>query len=108
MNDEDDSDNMWHTGLHARLDTSFPKKCTNCGRIFGTAEQYFTETIDISEQDRGLKSFVDDIYGFSKVFLRSAGNTAGHMWRFIRHTDDLFVGMYDPIGLPRQLSTLPI
>ena len=60
MSDEDDFDNMWHTGLHARLDSSFPKKCTNCGRIFGTAEQYFTETIGISEQDRGLKSFVDD------------------------------------------------
>lgn len=60
MSDADDVDDMWHTGLHARLDTSFPKKCTNCGRIFGTVEQYFTETIDISEQDRGLKSFVDD------------------------------------------------
>lgn len=57
---DDDLDNMWHTGLHARLDTSFPKKCANCGRIFRTAEQYFTETINISEQDRGLKTFVDD------------------------------------------------
>ena len=60
MSDEDDPDNMWHTGLNPRLDSSFPKKCANCGRIFGSAEQYFTETIDISEQDRGLKSFTDD------------------------------------------------
>jgi len=60
MSDNDDWDQMWHTGLRARLDTSFPKKCMTCGRIFETAEQYFTETSDISEQDRGLKPFVDD------------------------------------------------
>lgn len=60
MSNEDESDIMWHTGLHARLDTSFPKKCTNCGRTFETAEQYFTETMDISERDKGLKSFVDE------------------------------------------------
>lgn len=51
---------MWHTGLRARLDTSFPKKCTTCGRIFETAEQFFTETSDINDQDKGLKPFVDD------------------------------------------------
>lgn len=60
MSDEDGLDKMWHTGLHARLNTSFPKKCTNCGRIFANAEQYFSETIDMSHQDRGLKTFVDD------------------------------------------------
>ena len=60
MSDDDDLDITWHTGLHARLSSSFPKKCTNCGRIFETVEQYFNETIDISEQDRGFKSFVDD------------------------------------------------
>ena len=58
--DEDDWDDMWHTGLRAKLDTSFPKKCMTCGRIFETAEQYFTETVDISEQDKGLKTFVDE------------------------------------------------
>jgi ferredoxin len=60
MSSEDNEDEMWHTGLHARLDTSFPKKCMNCGRIFETAEQYFAETLDIREQDKGLKTFVDE------------------------------------------------
>lgn len=55
-----DDDPMWHTGLHARLDSSFPKRCTNCGRIFHTVEQYFTETLDVGAHDKGLKSFVDD------------------------------------------------
>lgn len=60
MNDEDEWDDMWHTGLQARLDTAFPKICRNCGRIFETAEQYFTETMDINEKDKGLKPFVDE------------------------------------------------
>ena len=60
MSNEDEWDDMWHTGLQARLDTSFPKRCTTCGRIFETAEEYFTETLDIGEDDKGLKPFVDD------------------------------------------------
>ena len=60
MNDEDEWDDMWRTGLQARLDTAFPKICRNCGRIFETAAQYFTETLDINEQDKGLKPFVDE------------------------------------------------
>lgn len=60
MRDEDDLEVTWHTGLYARLDCSFPKKCMNCGRVFHDVEQYFTETADINERDRGLKSYVDD------------------------------------------------
>lgn len=60
MSNEDEWDDMWHTGLRARLGTSFPKRCTTCGRIFETAEEYFTETLDIGEDDKGLKPFVDD------------------------------------------------
>ena len=60
MRDEDDPDNMWHTGLNPRLDSSFPKKCANCGRIFGSAEQYFTENMDIREKVWGLESLPDD------------------------------------------------
>lgn len=60
MSNGDDQEILWHTGLFARLDTSFPKKCPNCGRVFRTAEQYFSETQDINNQDRGLKSYVED------------------------------------------------
>ena len=60
MSDGDDQEIMWHTGLFARVDTSFPKKCPNCGRVFRTAEQYFSETQDINGKDRGLKPYVED------------------------------------------------
>lgn len=60
MSDADDQEILWHTGLFARLDTSFPKRCANCGRVFKTAEQYFTETEDINGRDRGLKPCVAD------------------------------------------------
>jgi len=60
VSDKNDWDDLWHTGLRARLDSSFPKKCTNCGRVFETVGQYFTETSELNDQDKGLKSFVDD------------------------------------------------
>ena len=59
MSGTDDDKILWHTGLFARLDTSFPKKCPNCGRVFATAEQYFTETEDLSAENRGLKAYTD-------------------------------------------------
>lgn len=59
MSDEEDWDNMWHRRLRARLETSFPKQCHNCGHVFETAEQYFAETMEISIQNRRLKSLVD-------------------------------------------------
>lgn len=60
MSGTDDEKILWHTGLFARLDTSFPKKCSNCGRVFATAEQYFTETEDLNTENRGLKVCTDD------------------------------------------------
>ena len=60
MSGTDDEKILWHTGLFARLDTSFPKKCSNCGRVFATAEQYFTETEDLNAENRGLKACTDD------------------------------------------------
>lgn len=60
MSDDDDNGILWHTGLFARLDSSFPKKCMNCGRVFENSEQYFTETEDINDRDRGIKPYVDD------------------------------------------------
>ncbi len=64
MSDDDNTEVTWHTGLFARLDTSFPKKCTTCGHVFLTVEQYFTETMAISEKDRGLKTYVEELRHF--------------------------------------------
>ncbi|MBT8109055.1 MAG: hypothetical protein KJP17_12505 [Gammaproteobacteria bacterium] len=60
MSATDDEDILWHTGLFARIDTSFPKKCSNCGRVFATAEQYFLETEDINGTNRGLRACTVD------------------------------------------------
>ncbi|NQV85828.1 MAG: hypothetical protein HQ492_01985, partial [Woeseiaceae bacterium] len=89
VSDEYNMDNMWHTGLHARLDTSFPKKCMNCGRIFATAEQYFTETQDINEHDRGLKSFVDDDTATVVEAFRNCPCGSTLMETFDDHRDSL-------------------
>ena len=51
--------NLFHNkllkGLRALAETAFPKKCRNCGRIFKTAEQFLSETQDISASRSGLK-----------------------------------------------------
>ena len=41
-------------------ESAFPKKCRNCGRVFETPADFFTETRDIIEDDRGLKQIVDE------------------------------------------------
>lgn len=46
-------------GLQALSDSSFPKKCGNCGRIFQTTEQYLEETQALSSGS-GLKASYDD------------------------------------------------
>lgn len=60
MSGPEEGEILWHTGLFARLDSSFPKKCSNCGRVFATAKQYFTETEDLNDENRGLKACADD------------------------------------------------
>jgi signal transduction histidine kinase/ferredoxin len=60
MSGTDDDEILWHTGLFARIDASFPKKCSNCGRVFATAEQYFVETEDLNSTNKGLKACAVD------------------------------------------------
>jgi len=47
-------------GLRALAKSAFPKKCANCGREFGTAKQYLSETFHISEGQTGLKESQND------------------------------------------------
>lgn len=89
MSDEDDLEVTWHTGLFARLDSSFPKKCMNCGRIFKNADQYFTETEDVSEQNKGLKSYVDDDTATVVEAFRNCPCGSTLMEMFDDHRDEL-------------------
>ncbi|WP_445371590.1 hypothetical protein ACH518_01425 [Methylomonas sp. HW2-6] len=47
-------------GLQALLQSAFPKRCPNCGRVFSGPEQFFRETGDMPGGRSSLKSFVDD------------------------------------------------
>ena len=47
-------------GLQALADSSFPKQCNNCGRVFESAEQFIAETDRIHKTKTGLKQSQDD------------------------------------------------
>ena len=46
-------------GLKALSESSFPKRCGNCGRRYETSEQYLKETEKLGD-DSGLKATYDD------------------------------------------------
>ena len=46
-------------GLKTLSESSFPKKCGNCGRLFETSQQYLKETEKVGS-DSGLKASYDD------------------------------------------------
>ena len=54
MNDQD------FAGLRALLESSFPKHCVNCGRIYNSAEQFLSETENMPNGRSSLKSAVED------------------------------------------------
>ena len=47
-------------GLKALVESSFPKKCVNCGRIYESEAQFLLETKNISPSTTGLKQSEDD------------------------------------------------
>jgi hypothetical protein len=47
-------------GLKALAESSFPKKCGNCGRTFETAEEFLRETKQINQDITGLKESIND------------------------------------------------
>ncbi|MDD1620424.1 MAG: hypothetical protein LUQ11_03000 [Methylococcaceae bacterium] len=47
-------------GLKALLDSAFPKTCRNCGHVYETAEQFFTDTQDMAGGRSSLKSAIED------------------------------------------------
>ena len=46
-------------GLRALLESSFPKHCGNCGRIYESVEQFLTETEEMPNGRSSLKSAVE-------------------------------------------------
>ena len=53
MNDRD------FAGLRALLESSFPKHCGNCGRVYESVEQFLAETEDMPDGRSSLKSALD-------------------------------------------------
>lgn len=47
-------------GLKALAESSFPKKCANCGRTFESADQFLLNTQDINPSTTGLKQSEDE------------------------------------------------
>lgn len=58
-------------GLKALAESTFPKRCGNCGRIFETAQQFLSETSDITTSRSGLKGFEDDDGAFVVEVFRN-------------------------------------
>lgn len=52
-------DESIYKGLQALSNSSFPKKCMNCGRFYETAEDYIKKTEPI-RKSTGLKESIDD------------------------------------------------
>ena len=48
-----------YAGLQALADSTFPKKCSSCGRAYETAEEFVAQTEAI-QQKSGLKQSIDD------------------------------------------------
>jgi len=46
-------------GLHELVASSFPKNCNSCGRVFVTAEQFLSETQDLSPATNSLKESIE-------------------------------------------------
>jgi len=54
------TDAQFFKGLRALLESAFPKRCANCGRIYQSEEDFLTQTQHISAEKSGLKSSIDD------------------------------------------------
>lgn len=52
-------DHELYQGLRSLAESAFPKRCSSCGRVFGTADQFIRETERVRGQS-GLKQSLDD------------------------------------------------
>ncbi|MDP2795468.1 MAG: hypothetical protein Q8O25_15535 [Sulfurisoma sp.] len=54
------SDADLFAGLKALVDSSFPKRCACCGRVYASAEEFFRETQKIRPGSRDLKPATEE------------------------------------------------
>ncbi|MGR9046447.1 MAG: oxidoreductase [Gammaproteobacteria bacterium] len=100
MNEQD------FAGLRALLESSFPKRCSNCGRVFQSAEQFLAETEDLPNGRSSLKGAVeDDGTEIVEVFRNCAcGSTL--MDEFNCRRDDSEQGKRRRIEFDKMLAAL--
>jgi hypothetical protein len=59
MNKQENLDNHLFRNLKALSESSFPKKCSSCGVVYESSEQFVQKTVDVAGRS-GLKSSEDD------------------------------------------------
>lgn len=60
MIDPNQWQNELYQGLQALADSSFPKRCNNCGQVYDTAEDFIRRTKKLQPETSGLKQSFDD------------------------------------------------
>ncbi|MBU0752679.1 MAG: oxidoreductase [Gammaproteobacteria bacterium] len=53
-------DTALFAGLKALVDSSFPKRCSCCGRVYASAEEFFRETQAVRADRKDLKPAVEE------------------------------------------------
>jgi len=53
----------WYSGLRPSGESAFPKTCRNCGRVYETPDDFFTETVNIRPEETGLRVCDDEVDG---------------------------------------------
>ncbi|SFG78302.1 hypothetical protein SAMN05518865_11883 [Duganella sp. CF458] len=51
---------LFFEGLQALAAAAFPKHCSNCGRVFATAQDFMQQTDSVRKNITGLKQSFDD------------------------------------------------
>lgn len=59
MTDTQMTSQAFFEGLKALADSSFPKKCANCGRTYETPQDFLTQTESAAGHETGLKETLD-------------------------------------------------
>jgi hypothetical protein len=60
VNQDSSSNATLFANLRALAESSFPKRCNNCGRIYATAEEFAVATAAIRPDISGLKQSYDE------------------------------------------------
>lgn len=59
MSSKNDNSELF-AGLSELAESSFPKTCNNCGRVFETSAQFLRETVDLPSSRSPLKQAIEE------------------------------------------------